>query len=398
MIGFVLVNLDTHLQSVLPVARRLEPQIRSVFFSGCELQHAVTRHDVLAGLGIDYVQLLPVAHARRDRTWDLYNVWLRRHAREMLRAKGITVLVVPNDRTYPFLAFIRAAKQLRIPVVLLQESLRKDELQTYSWLQRAVRSYHDHVLGIGGGNRRLGQGGCDHIAAWGPTSQEYFLRAGVPPGRIHLTGNPRLDRIVNTDWRQAAAESAAALGIPADGSHALFLTSPLVEMGLVEAPGFERLLRDTIAAFGAVRASGAIAPSSRLLIRPHRLERLDTHRAMIAAAGGADYCMLAETGASYPLMALCRASVIISTTAGLEAALFGSAVGMLRAGKPLDAFQFIENGLATGLDAYDDTRAFFDTSLRAPRMTGGANLGVDRYVAHLGTSGQVVSDLVRSLC
>jgi 3-deoxy-D-manno-octulosonic-acid transferase len=146
----------------------------------------------------------------------------------------------------------------------------------------------------------------DLICVQSAQDQRRLLRLGVPPHRILIGGNTKVDGMVDRD-RGAESELAADLGV-AEGE-------PWLVAGSTH-PGEEEIV---IQAFGLIRAQ---LPQARLLLAPRHLERGPAVSAMIAEQG---FSVARRTeGLSSP-----DAVVILDTMGELRAAYALATVGFV---------------------------------------------------------------------
>lgn len=112
----------------------------------------------------------------------------RRIAR-LLSFLGADVVVVGNDTRPVGSDVIRAAGTLGIPTILVQDGVRaaREESRPTIWSRWTSPSH----------GRPYGTGGATHLAVMSESFAAQLVAAGVDPARIHLTGHPPYDALLN---------------------------------------------------------------------------------------------------------------------------------------------------------------------------------------------------------
>jgi hypothetical protein len=389
---FEITAADSHQQIILPVIRRLRARgIAVIVYSDCELLRTASDPETLTREGIPFERMaetpLPVSMPE----WEAAALpFHRRIPREVERVHP-SLVVVLNDRNFPPNDYLQAARRLRIPSLLLQESLRKDLFQRPPWRKLIGRWSRKIRTGIEEGLRHYGQGGCDAVAAWGETSREYFRRVGVPDCTIAITGNPRFDQLAQADFSAEASKIRTELGFAPDDFALTFLSSPIERMLIVSKEEKRDAFLRLLAWMRTLRAEPA-GRNLRLVVKLHRAEDPALFRGMISAGGGADFTLVAEQPL-YPLLWASQAALMFSTTAGLEAALLKVPVGILGLSKPLDDWDFVSRGVATNVRSPEGLAAFLR---RAQEDAGFGARGAHAaafYLANPGRAAEAVADL-----
>ena len=137
---------------------------------------------------------------------------ITRTVMEILKSSKPSCVVLANDRAFPVRQLSSWARQLGTRSILVQESLRKDEV----FKGRRALGLFANQTGMNG------QGGADRIAAWGETSRQYYIRVGAEPERITLSGNTRMDELLEKAKRLSCADLRKRYGFSAEGRLILF--------------------------------------------------------------------------------------------------------------------------------------------------------------------------------
>ncbi|MFN2297792.1 MAG: glycosyltransferase [Anaerolineales bacterium] len=389
---FEITAADSHQQIILPVIRRLRGRgIPAVVYSDCELLRAASDPDGLAREEIPFVRLAETPLPVSQPEWEAAAFPIRRRIPGEVERARPALVVVLNDRNFPSNEYVRAARRLRVPTLLMQESLRKDVFQRPPWEKRWARLRRKIRLGIEEGLRHYGQGGCDRIAAWGETSREYFRRVGVPESRIVVTGNPRFDRLAHADFSAEAVRIRAAIGFSAGDFLLTFLSSPIERMQIVSKEEKRRALIRWMEWAARLRRDPDWA-SLRLGFKLHRGEDPSDVQSIIDGCDAGDWARIADAPL-YPLLKGSQAAAMFSTTAGLEAALLSVPVGILELARPLDDWDLVGRGVAAGIRSEDDLRSFLCRA-REDETLGQCGAQASRqFLSNLGGAAEAVADL-----
>jgi hypothetical protein len=393
---FEITAADSHQQIILPIIRMLrERGIPSIVYTDCELLRTPSDPATLQREGIPYVQFLDTPLPLNDAIWDANAVPILRRIPEEIRRTNPSLVVVLNDRNFPSIDFVQHARRLRIPTLLVQESLRKDLFQRPTLKKLFFRWKHKVEKGIEGGLRKYGQGGCDWYAAWGETSRQYLRKVGVPDRKIIITGNPRFDQLAHPDFSQDAATLRTALGVQPDDFLVTFLSSPIEKMLIIsreeKQAAIERLL-DWAKGF----RQPSVGRRLKLALKLHRSENPDLFRTWIAQREATDICQVAEVGL-YPILAASQAALMFSTTAGLEAALLGVPVGIVELSRPLDDWDFTGHGVARTVATQADFNQFLFDSHADVELGKHGREAAHFYLDNVGHAAEKVTDLIERL-
>jgi hypothetical protein len=389
---FEITAADSHQQIVLPVIRLLRARgIPVIVYSDCEVLRTASDPDTLTREKIPFVQLaekpLPVPTAE----WEAAARPIRRRIPVELARVRPSLVVVLNDRNFPPIAYVEEARRMRIPTLLVQESLRKDLFQKPPLIKRFGRWRRKIRSGIEEGLRSFGQGGCDTVAAWGETSRDYFLRVGVPASRIVVTGNPRFDQLAGADFSADARRIRADMRLASGDFLLTFLSSPIERMMIVSKEEKQEAFVRLIGWVRALRSEPAWK-NLRLAFKLHRSEDPAPLQAILKDLAAADWAGIVDKPL-YPLLQASQAALMFSTTAGLEAALLSAPIGILELSKPLDDWDLTGRGVAAGIRSPLDLAAFLRTAREDTECGARGAMAASFYLANLGRAAQAVADL-----
>jgi hypothetical protein len=393
---FEITAADSHQQIILPVIRRLKTRgIPVIVYSDCEVLRTSSDPQALQREGIPFVQLADAPFPVPANDWEAAAIPVRRKIPLELARVRPALVVVLNDRNFPSNAYVEEARRLHIPTLLVQESLRKDLFQRPPLTKLLGRWRRKIRYGIEEGLRNFGQGGCDTIAAWGDTSREYFLRVGVPLNRITITGNPRFDQLADADFSAEAQRIRAGLNLKPADFLLTFLSSPIERMLIVSKAEKEAALVRLIEWARGLRGDPTWN-HLRLAFKLHRSEDPLPVRSLLQESGAEDWAALVDQPL-YPLAQASQATMMFSTTAGLEAALLGVPVGILELSKPLDDWDLTGHGVATGIRSPHDLSAFLARARDDSPLGKRGAQAATHYLANLGQAAQAVADLAARL-
>lgn len=404
---FELSNCDTHLHAYAPIVDALRASrkgIRCDVLSLCEFFRNTTHLETLSAV-FDSVYSFkgtvaenspqPVFSANpfkwKKTASPLAVLAIRRRLKEILAQIQPSTIVVSNDRFFPSFDVILLANRLRIPTLLVQESVRKDAAFERP-KQGLPRQVIYRLLRFELGSLCHGQGGCTRIAAWGDHGRDYFVSVGVESDKICVTGSPRIDYFVERAKKCDKDTCRGLLGLRPKGRVVLMATNPLKGMGIASLDEYLEALWTIL---GAAHRAGASGADCRLLLKPHSLEVNDHRQYGLELA--CEMSPYLQFLADIPLESAIAASdavLVFNSTVVLEATLMKKPVGMVNLHNWNLGVDFSERGLATLLTTPSDVVGFITG--RELAETGGA-LATDYYVRDIGSAAERIADEILSL-
>jgi hypothetical protein len=290
-------------------------------------------------------------------------VWLGVRAALWPWLRNVDLIVVPNDAVYPYLELIAWLRGRGVPYVLMQEGIRFALPKTYD-------------------GAPYGGSGAAAVCAWGQGSAEHFIATGVPASVIRVTGAPRFDGIVPEDWKRRADEFRRELGLHAPPL--AFISNPIEIQGY----GTREYKLDLFAKF---LAEAAI--EGPLLIKTHAHESPEDFARAAARVPNAPQLVFARDSL-FATLAAARAVIVLASTVGLEALMFGLPLAQLEIpGQPF-AFEYVERGAAVPIklgDAAAATRRLLGPN--AELAAAGQRL-VERHLYDRGRAKLHVADAI----
>lgn len=364
-----------------PVVQALSglPEIHSRVVSLCEFRGIATPMQRFAYQGVELVRVLPFRFRStsmgtqtsskgsskrrafvRQASW---HVLLQRPLTQ-LHARRPDLVILPNDGAFPYNHIVAQLHARRIPYLLLQESIR------FALPVASEKPY--------------GSVGAQAIAAWGETSAEYFLSVGVARAAIHLTGNPRFDSILSTDWDSESVRIRNELGL--GDNTLLFISNPIDDQGFCTTAEKFSVLRRFVEQIGELLERERL----QLVIKLHGRESLASCNAALEGTAHRERVIVTRDAPLYALLHLSRAAIVMASTAGLEALLFGIPLGVLEIPGHGFIFDFVSSGAAMGLHWQSPLRAQVKTLVYS-RPTAIATRYIERNLAvRAGSTERVV--------
>jgi hypothetical protein len=371
-VDFVISNDGHHTAMFLPVVKALAamPDYECRVISLCEFRGFISPVEKFEMRRVSFVKVLPFRFRSSPSVGRQTGSEHSQAARELARSVSWRFLlerkfqacfegppdlvVLPNDTAFPYNCICRLLKSRQIPFLLVQEGIRFP-------LPGAARK------------ETYGQGGAAAIAAWGETSAAYFRSQGVPNDRIHLTGNPRFEIILKTDWQSEAnrLKDHWKLG----KINLLFLSNPIDDQGFCTTKEKLELVRRFIRGIALLFED----PDFSLIVKLHPRESVKDFMVLITDLPFAHRVVILGACPLYPLFALSQAAIVLASTAGLEALLFGLPLGVLEIPQVGFVYDYVSSGAAQGLTwsdpLADQVRALLESPLRNKQSA-------EAYVAH----------------
>ncbi|MCP4202446.1 MAG: hypothetical protein GY769_11000 [bacterium] len=340
-VTFLISNDRHHPAMLIPVIRHLIEQsdVDCRVLSLCELRGRSSPRSALDRLGVPWRRVLTlnlrkgavargISVSKRDsgrhrkiRAF-VWRCLLGPRIAGLLSSKP-RLVVLPNDAAYPYDRIVRMLGKTNTPYLLVQEGIRFE-------LPGVKRE------------SAYGRGGASAIAAWGESSVAYFRDVGVEPDRIHVTGNPRFDHT-------AVPEPAPA---PRDLGHResrerklLLVTNPVEEQGYCSAGEKLALVRRFVDGITPLVEDGTL----QLTLRLHSSESKRDYLQALSGLRALDRLEFAEDVDLFSLLARTDVAVIMASTVGLEALLFGVRLGVLELPGTGFVFDYVSDEAAQGL-------------------------------------------------
>ena len=381
MIGFVLSNPRHHAEMMVPVVRELTRRgVPCRIVSLAELRGFTT-----PDLGVDVVRAIPGqvrkspsagasgpagpgTPLRRVAQTVVWRAALGPRLRWLLH--GARAVVVPNDGAFPYRELVSQLRGRDVPFVLMQEGIR-------------------FPLPHETGEDAYGRGGAAAICAWGEASAAHFRGIGATPDTVHVTGNPRFDSLDPAPWRERGQALLARLGL--DRAPLLFLSNPIDDQGFCTTEDklalFERFLDE---ARPALEASGRA-----VVVKLHPREDVAAFRAAAQRSSARDRTHVLGDEPLFSVLGAGHAAVVVASTVGLEALLFGLPLAVLQVPGHGFVFDYVSGGAAAGLAPGAIGAGVADLLARGPAERNTSYLM--RHLAHVGTAAQRVADRIQAI-
>lgn len=381
MVRFVFTNPRHHLDSMLPVARQLQGRGHDVsLVSLAELRGFRTPEIP----DVDVVQALPAwrsdpsvgselgtgsGRGQHARSLAKRAMWRAVGARVRWLCRGSVAYAVPNDTAWPYDALCASLKRRGRPFALLQEGIRFP-LPTE---QRQGSPY--------------GSGGAMAVCAWGEASAEHF-RTVAPAWSVKITGTPRFDRVDPADHAAEGQALLERLGLAR--KPLLFLSNTIDDQGFCTTRDKMDLFRRFCEG-----AAPALQQADRALVaKLHPREDVAAFRSVAAEIDGLDVHVV--TDGLYPVLAAGHAAVVLASTVGLEALMFGMPLGVLAIPGHGHVFEYVQRGAAIPLTPEDPAEGV-GRLLETSGTDAATQAFVHRHIAHRGQAAARVADNIAAM-
>nr|QNO54474.1 hypothetical protein ILIMKHIM_00003 [Methanosarcinales archaeon ANME-1 ERB7] len=404
---FEITNCDSDIamfEPVIKVLQRKYLQCELYLLSLCEVIGLHTDQHKVASIAQDFLQTYKLPFKVQTRNDGLrgkvsnemsYLRMLRmkhkvgEHMGKLLESLHPDVIIFSNDRITPHLSLIKAAKNRRIPTLLVQESIRKDDHYKLAKVDRLRLQLIRFLFSVVEGPLLChGQGGCDRIAAWGETSREYFKMVGVPEEKVVLTGNPRIESITKRNWQREGHELRKRYSIPEDVSIIAFTTNPVDGMGILTG---DQLLESVSMVVNAV----ASLKNVYLFLKPHRFENIERYRRAVAESPAQDRILVEKNIDLYPLLSISDACLIFNSTVALEASVLSVPVAVVNPFQVDMGIDFVENGLTVEITNEKQLISFLQ-SCRSGEYSVATDV-IQKYLAIIDGSADMIADEILKL-
>ena len=298
-----------------------------------------------------------------------FAVWqvLRLRMRQLLR--GSRVVVIPNDMVYPYRQLAEDVHARGGRIVLMQEGIRFPLPNGYT-------------------GPVYGGSGAAAICAWGEGSRDYFVANRAAEHSIIVTGSPRLDGLDLAKWREQGRALLAVKGLASPPI--AFLSNPIE----IQNYGDKAQKLDLFARFLA-GAAPIVRPSRIPIVVKNHLHEDPADFARIAATSPIpDLVTVLSGDPIFAVLGAARAAVVLTSTVGLEALMFGLPLAQLEIpGQPF-AFEYVGRGAATPLRLASlgpDLEALLSDP---PARRAAASAFVARHLHDLGRAGGNVASVI----
>ncbi|HXG56415.1 MAG TPA: hypothetical protein VNJ03_13645, partial [Vicinamibacterales bacterium] len=218
----------------------------------------------------------------------------------------------------------------------------------------------------------------------GYAARHLLERGRFPPGRLKVTGSPRLDAMMRTlaaFTPDVLDQVRRDVNVTRDDALVLVTTK-------------EREARHALPAF--LSAASAI-PGVTVVIKAHPAETPDAYAAMVA--GRRNVHVVAATVPLDPLLAASRALVTVNSTVALDAAVAG--IPGLVIGLPNNLSPFVEAGVLAGADEPQMglvlRRILYDEGFRQQLSVARNAFLLEHAIASTGTASVRAADAIREL-
>ena len=205
------------------------------------------------------------------------------------------------------------------------------------------------------------------------------------------TGNPRFDEVDVEGLRATAAETRARYGMAE--RTLLYLSNPVDDQGFMTVDAKMRLFDDFLARVAPVLADA----DAHIAVKLHAREDAAVFKSACARSPAPSRVKVIEDAPLHPLLAAARAAVVLSSTVGLEALLFGLPLGVIALPGYGPVHDYVRSGAAARIDI-DEHLPRRVRTLLTHEHEGDSDVRrayVDRHLAHRGDAARrIVNEII----
>ena len=380
-VAFVFTNPRHHLEMMAPVAAELKRRgIPTAMISLAELRGFETPQN-----GVAIRRAIPFNVRRRNSAASpsssdgssrfgtlvkrlVWNLALGPRMRELLR--DTRIVVVPNDAVFPYIELVQQAQRRGAKTILMQEGIRFP-LPT------------EYVGPTYGGSNNAA------VCAWGEGSRDYFIASDVPRNVVAVTGAPRLDTLDPATWRPRGEALREQLGLAT--APIAFLSNPIEIQGY----GTKQHKLELFERFLAEAAPVLLEQRIPVLVKNHLHEDPKDYARIAAAGPLRDLVTVVDaTTPIFAAIAASRAAVVLTSTVGLEALVFGKPLGVLEIPRHDFAFEYVQRGAAIALRFGTIAEGVAELIRGAPAHSAAAEAFIERHLFDRGRARTNVADVI----
>ena len=196
-----------------------------------------------------------------------------------------------------------------------------------------------------------------NIAVMSPSAKDAYIKMGVPPEKVFVTGQPGFDRILQKKFNKN--QLMTELRIPKDKNIVVLATQPLV--------GIIWTKEDRKKFIEIVCSAMSDFTDKQLVIKLHPAENIEIYQEILAGIGE-DKAIICQDVDIHDLLNACDLLMTVHSTVALEAMIFDKPVITINlTGKP-DLFPYAESGAAIGVYKEEDLVSAISKVLYDPRV------------------------------
>ena len=278
------------------------------------------------------------------------------------------VVVVPNDWVFPYDGLVKALRD-RAAVVLMQEGIR------------LVTPNGD----------AYGTSGLAALCAWGEGSADFFRVRGVDPRVIRVTGTPRLDALDPSSWTARGAELLTKLGLRKPPI--AFLSNPIEIQGYGTRHGKLELFQSMLEEAEPFLRERDLD----VIVKNHLHEDPQEYARAAAKTRAADRVKVLTDVPLFSALAAAGAGIVLTSTVGLEALMFGKPIASLEIPSHGFGFEYVERGAAVGLRSGSIAAGLAEMLDHAATRKEIGDRFVERHVFQRGRATANVADVLTQL-
>lgn len=277
---------------------------------------------------------------------------------------------------------------LSLPLTLFRFMRRKD----YSWKTKFEMMWFELIYGSKGKDIDPGYGACDRMAVFSYEIRDLLIPEGIAPERIVVTGNPKFDVLVNSNFDNHREKFYRDWDIPPEKNVIVVFTQYFVETGIWSS----EQRKDFII---SIAKAAAKLPDTQLILKLHPPYESEI-----------DYAEIIEPLEPKPIICkyanvpeLINASslvITVSSTAGLEAMAMRKPVLIIDSHDKDNSF-FRESGAIFARKAEEILpgmqKALYNMKIRQEMIDTSSKFVYKHAYLQDGKASRRIADLIRTM-
>lgn len=368
---FLTENNNTQLKTFLPIIKQLKIMsgIKPIVVSFVEMRGSKLDEEKLKKEGVEVIKCYSSTIYHEYYKKGLFQKFLiykrfQKGAKRSFKKLKPDLIICGCDAAIPIKYFIKEANRYHIPSMMIQDGMVTLGLRFFFFynlilrLKRIIFYPAKLILGVEPTSyyvNYVGGSKCSKIAVWGNFSREYFLKTGTSPEKIIVTGQPRFDKILITNWQKETSSFFKKYSLNEDYRYIIFLSQPIEEFGLSTIKQKEEAIVKTIHSIQSINRN--YNSNFHLIIKLHRGENLLKIKNLVSKTDTNKECEVLQDVDLYPLLFKSELAITFLSTTGLEALLFDKPLITLNFTSYPENFDYAKKGVAIGISNLQDLKS-----------------------------------------
>lgn len=302
-------------------------------------------------------------------------------ASKLMTIRQWTVVVVGNDRGFIERIVLHHARRSGAKTVLVQDgilssqSFVEEKPGVLGQLRQMLRlfagrlfpSKYGYLPFVKGWMPAYGADGCDLICCAENGAADSIRYLGVPPYRVHVTGQPRYDVFaLPANDAATAIQTEISMRFPKQ-TPLLFASQPMVDWGEVDADVYYGMLHKLFIAFDKRADQFAV------IVRPHPAENADVYEALLLQSGISNG-MVYRGGAIQDLIRATAGLITAYSTCALEAVMLDRPLLLVNPFGVEQGLPYAIDGVAVEVNTLDNLVSALDAAFCEPGVSSQATM------------------------